>query len=116
MEPKIQKFLLSLPDHKRALAMQVRDIFLSVPGVTEDIKWRQLTFISGKTNFAFIYTYSNVNYINVGFFQATSLSDPKNLFEGTGKGMRHIKVRTEKDIKATQIKKWVKEAVSLTIK
>jgi len=114
MDPKIQKFLATLPDDKRAVAMQVRDIILAAsPAVSETIKWRQLTFVCGKVNLAFVYTYKTVDYINLGFLQATALSDPKKLFEGTGKGMRHIKIRTSKDIPAAQIKKWVKEAVSL---
>jgi hypothetical protein len=113
MDLKVQKFVMNLPAGKRELALQVRDIFLSVDGVTEAIKWNQLTFIIGKANFAFIYTYPQTDYINVGFFKATQLSDPKKLFEGTGKGMRHIKIATAKDIPATQVKKWVKEAVKL---
>jgi len=114
MEPAIQRFLAALPDHKRELAMQVRDIMLAAsPAITEAIKWRQLTFISGKTNIAFVYTYAGVEYINLGFMQATALSDPKKLFEGTGKGMRHIKIRTAKDIPAAQVKKWVKAALAL---
>jgi hypothetical protein len=114
MEAKIQKFIAALPDAKREVALQVRDLMLTAhPSITEDIKWRQLTFIYGKTNIAFIYTYSGVDYMNLGFMQATSLSDPKGLFEGTGKGMRHIKIKTPKDIPAAQIKKWVKEAISL---
>jgi hypothetical protein len=115
MEPKIQQFLAALPDQKREIAMRVRDIMLTAdPSVKEAIKWRQLTFISGKTDIAFIYTYAGVDYMNLGFMKATSLEDPKKLFEGTGKGMRHIKIRTLKDIPATQIKKWVKEAVALS--
>jgi hypothetical protein len=114
MGPKIQQFLAALPDHKREIAFQVRDIILSFsPKVAEAIKWRQLTFISGKTDLAFIYTYAGVDYMNLGFMKATSLNDPKKLFEGTGKGMRHIKIRTIKDIPAAQIKKWVKESISL---
>jgi len=114
MEPKIQQFLAKLPDDKRENAMKVRDIILAAsPEVTETIKWRQLTFISGKVNLAFVYTYAGVDYINLGFLKATALTDPKKLFEGSGKGMRHIKIRSAKDIPAAQIKKWVKEAVSL---
>lgn len=117
MEPKIQRFLAALPEYKREVALLVRDIILSADkNVTEDIKWRQLTFTSGKTNLAFIYTYAGVDYMNLGFMQATALNDPKALFEGTGKGMRHIKIRTSKDIPAAQIRKWVKEAVALATK
>jgi hypothetical protein len=64
-------------------------------------------------NIAFIYTYPGVDYMNLGFMKATSLQDPKKLFEGTGKGMRHIKIQTPKDIPSIQIKKWVKESITL---
>ncbi len=113
MDKKVEAFLMNLPAAKREVALQVRDIFLSVNGVEEAIKWNQLTFITNKKNFAFIYTYSNVDYMNLGFFRATSLIDPKKLFEGTGKTMRHIKIASSKEIPMTQIRKWVKEAVKL---
>ena len=33
-------------------------------------------------------------YINLGFYQGTVLADPERLLEGTGKGLRHIKIRS----------------------
>jgi hypothetical protein len=33
------------------------------------------------------------DHINVGFFHGTSLPDPAGLLEGTGKFMRHVKVK-----------------------
>ena len=114
MELKIQRFLLQLPAGKQQCASLVRDLVLdAMPEIKETIKWKQLTFVSGKTNIAFIYTYAGADYINLGFFKATALSDPKKLFKGTGKGMRHIKIKTAKDIPAVQIKKWVREAALL---
>ncbi len=115
MEPNIQKFIIELPDKKRRLAVPIRDILIAIdPGIKEAIKWNQLTFIIGKVNIAFIYTLSKEDYINLGFFRAVELSDPKKLFEGTGKLMRHIKIYKEKDIQAVQIKKWVKETIALS--
>jgi hypothetical protein len=32
-------------------------------------------------------------HINLGFYHGTSLPDPGNLLQGTGKGLRHIKVK-----------------------
>lgn len=111
MDVKIEKFFLGLPDKKRMLALQVRDIFLRTDKkITEAIKWNTLTF-SYKGNVAFIYTYKKTDYINVGFMQAARLADPGKLFEGTGKGMRHIKIYSEKDIPKSQLKKWIKEAM-----
>jgi hypothetical protein len=114
MEPKVQQFLLKLNDHKRELAFLLRDAMLAAgPGITETIKWNQLTFTHDKTNIAFIYSMGKFPGVYLGFFEAVSLSDPKNLFEGTGKRMRHIKVDSSKDIPKTQIKKWVKETIAL---
>ncbi len=114
METAVQQFLLKLPNEKREPAMFIRELVLSAnKEITDSIKWRQLAFSYKKTSFAFVYTYATVNYINLGFFKAVELSDPQNLFEGTGKGMRHIKIRTIKEIPIAQVKKWVKEAISL---
>jgi hypothetical protein len=114
MQPSIEQFLMQLPPPKRELALQIRETILSVnPEIEEAIKWGQLAFLIKKKYFVFIYTYKHLDYLNLGFKQAIKLSDPKNLFEGTGKGMRHIKVSTAKDIPATQIKKWVKEAIQV---
>ena len=32
-------------------------------------------------------------HVNVGFFHGSSLPDPERLLEGTGKSMRHVKLR-----------------------
>jgi hypothetical protein len=114
MDAKIEQFILSLGGTKANLALQLRAVMLaSHPGITEAIKWRNLTFMYGKHNFAFIYSYKQVSYVNLGFFDAMSLEDPRGLFEGSGSRMRHIKVETEKDIPIVQLKKWVTETIAL---
>lgn len=114
MDAKTKEWITKLPEPKKTHAKMVREIVLSSSKeVTESLKWGQLTFSLGKKNIAFIYTYKQADYMNLGFMHAVKLADPKNLFEGTGKGMRHIKIRTKKDIPVTQIKKWVKESIAL---
>lgn len=113
MEAKIEKFLLDLPEKKRKVAIRVRHVFLHADKkITEAIKWGNLTFVY-QGNLAILYTYKKVDYLNLGFTRAVELSDPKKLFEGTGKGMRHIKLFSEKDIPKVQLKKWIKEAMIL---
>ena len=60
--------------------------------IEETIKWGNLAFIKNRKNIAFVYTYDKAPYINFGFLKATSLKDPNGLFQGTGKGMRHVKI------------------------
>lgn len=113
MELKIEKFFAALPEAKRELALKVRDIVLKADkSITEDIKWGNLTFISNG-NIGFIYTYKSVPYINLGYMRAVEFTDPKGLLEGTGKGMRHIKIGSDKDIDKKQITAWTKEAAQL---
>lgn len=45
----------------------------------------------GDAAFAYVDTFTT--HVNVGFFFGAQLPDPKNLLEGTGKAMRHVKVR-----------------------
>jgi hypothetical protein len=39
----------------------------------------------------------NVQLVNVGFFRGAEIADPAGLLEGTGKFMRHVKLRLEVD-------------------
>ena len=41
----------------------------------------------------FAYVDVFTNHMNVGFFQGAELSDPERLLEGSGKRMRHVKLR-----------------------
>lgn len=50
------------------------------------------------------------NYVNLGFHQGTSLRDSSQLLEGTGKQMRHIKIRNHSDLMNPAIRAYVQEA------
>lgn len=113
MEAKIKEFLESLPPAKRKLVMRVRGVVLKTdPSIKEAVKWGNLTFTSNG-NIAFIYTYHTKDYINLGFFKGTELSDPGGLLEGTGKAMRHTKIQEEEDINEGQISQWIKQAIEI---
>lgn len=45
----------------------------------------------GEAAFAYVDTYQT--HVNVGFFRGAELPDPHGLLEGSGKHMRHVKVR-----------------------
>jgi hypothetical protein len=49
---------------------------------------------------AFGYVNAFTAHVNVGFFRGAELPDPACLLEGTGKFMRHVKLRPEADIDA----------------
>ena len=52
---------------------------------------------------AFAYVNAFTAHVNVGFFRGAELSDPKGLLEGTGKFMRHVKIRPDREVDATAL-------------
>jgi hypothetical protein len=52
---------------------------------------------------AFAYVNAFTAHVNLGFFHGAELADPAQLLEGTGKYMRHVKLRPESDVDATAL-------------
>jgi hypothetical protein len=47
---------------------------------------------------AFGYVNAFTAHVNVGFFRGARLADPQRLLEGTGRYMRHVKLRPGQDV------------------
>jgi hypothetical protein len=59
---------------------------------------------------AFAYVNSFKTHVNVGFFRGAEIADPEGLLEGTGRFMRHVKLRPECDVDATALMKLIETA------
>jgi hypothetical protein len=46
-------------------------------------------------------------HVNIGFFRGAELVDPDGLLEGTGKFMRHVKLRPDQQVDAAALKRLV---------
>jgi len=53
---------------------------------------------------AFGYVNAFTNHVNVGFFLGPELEDPQRMLEGTGKFMRHVKLRPRQEIDSAALK------------
>lgn len=47
---------------------------------------------------AFAYVNAFTKHVDVGFFRGAEIADPQGLLEGTGKFMRHVKLRPGHDV------------------
>jgi hypothetical protein len=47
---------------------------------------------------AFAYVNAFRDHVNVGFFRGAKIADPAGLLEGTGRFMRHVKLRPGRDV------------------
>ena len=106
---EVDKVIGKLNSKLKPLAVMLRKtINTSIPQAQEIVKWGNPCWVMGKRNIAFICSYTS--HIDLGFFQGARLQSP--LLEGTGKGMRHIKVRSPQDITKNEreISRLLKEA------
>jgi len=75
-----------------------------VPQVQEDYKWSRPVFGAGKD---FAYLKAAKSHVTFGLVNAEKLHDPHNRLEGTGKDMRHVKLRSMADIDPALFKEWI---------
>jgi hypothetical protein len=78
-----------------------------LPGAKRGIKWGYPTW-TGKGNVVALLAYDD--HVNLQFFQGASLADPEGLLEGTGVSMRHVKIRSARDLKVPAVKALVRNA------
>lgn len=103
MEPAVREYLAKLPSPQKEICRKVRKIILdALPGASEEFKlgvpWYDEKF----------YIVGLKDHVNIGFC-IDGLS-PKELtrFEGKGKLMRHIKIRTLHEIDSDKLTTLVK--------
>ncbi|HTZ61597.1 MAG TPA: DUF1801 domain-containing protein [Thermoplasmata archaeon] len=53
------------------------------------------------------------HHVGVEFWRGTSLRDPHHLLEGTGKNLRHVKLRSTREATSPEMIALVREAVEL---
>jgi len=58
----------------------------------------------------FCYVLGYSKHVNLGFCDGAALSDPAGLLEGTGKTMRHVKVRPGADFPAASLSQLIVSA------
>jgi len=102
------RFSASTPE----LAALARDWFAQVRASGDDV--RELLHDGYATacveGAAFAHVRAFTSHVNVGFFQGMALPDPAGLLEGTGKRMRHVKLRPGVVVDAKALKALIRAA------
>lgn len=92
----------------RALRRFVKAV---APALTEAVKYGNGCWVAGAE--PIVYVYCDVGFVHFGFVMGASLKDPHGLLEGTGRSIRHIKVRAPADIDRPAFAALLKQAVRL---
>ena len=82
------------------------------PDLEEAVKWGNGCWVKGKKPVAYVYA-GEPEYTQFGFINGSKLADPKKLLEGNGAYVRHVKVRTARDIDERAFAALLKQAARL---
>lgn len=58
-----------------------------------------------------LYLADHSRHVNLGFYHGARLADPDGLLEGTGKSLRHVKVRSKADL-TPELARLIRSAVA----
>lgn len=96
-DPRVETWFFELTDLYRLIA---REWFLRMracgPDVCEILHDGRPTACVEDAAFAYVNAFSGG--ASVGFFHGAALADPAGLLEGTGKRMRHVKLRQSEEL------------------
>lgn len=108
MNEQVTAFIMNAPAEQKEIMELIRELLhQAVKGVQEDFKWGRPVFRKNK-DFAYLKTAKS--YVTLGFFNFQHLEDPDQMLEGTGKEMRHLKIKKAADIDMMLLKKWFRSA------
>lgn len=105
------------PETVREAAVAARALIVAVDPNAVEVVWpTQRTAGYGigpkKMTEQYIWLAPHSKHLVFGFYSATELPDPANLLEGTGRLMRHVKVRSAETVDRPELRELVEAAVA----
>lgn len=109
--------LMDITEHAvQPIARRLREIVTDVdPDFVEVVRLGDPAATYGvgpkKMSEGYAYIMPQSKWVNLGFYKGAVLPDPENIMEGTGKQLRHVKVRSMDDAANPAIRDLLKEAL-----
>ncbi|NRB46146.1 MAG: DUF1801 domain-containing protein [Saprospiraceae bacterium] len=105
---EVDNYIATSPAEHQDTLRSLRDlIFEAVPDTKESFKWKQPVYATEKD---YLYLKANKGHVNLGFFSFEKIEDPAYPLEGTGKRMRHIKIKSMADFDRDGLKDMILQA------
>jgi hypothetical protein len=105
------EFLASLPKPQLALARQVRAAVCKAAPKAEETMRMGMLFFDARGPICFLQPHAK--HLNLGFWRGAHLPDPRGVLQGTGRHMRHLKIRAPVDVDAAAIGALVRAGAKL---
>ena len=104
-------------DSQKPTLTSLRKLILSIhPDAFEVVRLgeRAVTYGVGpkKNSEGYAYLLPHKNWVNLGFLFGVNLPDPEGLLEGSGKKMRHVKIRSPQEVEAPSLRQMIEAALA----
>ncbi len=111
-DSQIERYLEGKAPHLRDVVQgAIKLIEGAVPGAEKTLNpWHIPTY---ELNGPLFYLDVSTKHVTLGFLRGTSVPDPDGLLEGTGKNLRHVKLRTVADVGAKGLRRLVQAAAKV---
>src|SRR2546423_10164143 len=114
-DPAVDTFLKGYSPQVRVIAVKAREVILSVlPGATEKVfpGWKVIQYGDGAgRDGVFAVISPQKERVNLGLANGAELADPHGLLEGSGAGIRHVKLASAEAAAAPAVRQLVIDAM-----
>ena len=108
-DPEVERWFDARPTELSAIAYRWFDVMRECgDDVQELLHDLQPTACVGEAAFGYVNAFTS--HVNVGFFRGAQIDDPDGLLEGSGKFMRHVKLKLGQDVDEIALTKLIERA------
>lgn len=108
-DPAVDRWMIEHPGELGAIAQRWFEVMRGCGGdVRELLHDGHPTVCVEGAGFAYVNAFTA--HVNVGFFRGAQIADPAGLLEGTGRFMRHVKLRPNDDVDARALTRLIETA------
>lgn len=108
-DPAVEAWMARHPGELGAIARHWFEVMRACGGdVHELLHDGHPTACAGDAAFAYVNAFTA--HVNVGFFRGAELPDPERLLQGTGRFMRHVKLRPGEEVNAAALARLIAAA------
>jgi hypothetical protein len=104
-------------DEVKRIASRMRQLIVEVYPDVVEVPWpRQRIAGYGvgpkKMSEHFCYIGVHAHHVNLGFYYGVHLPDPGGMLEGSGKSLRHVKIKDIREVEKTALRKLVENSLA----
>jgi len=111
------RFLDDVDPDLRSICSALRGLIIELHPAFVEVVWSRQGIASygigpKKMSEHYAYIGPQKSYVNLGFYRGAALRDPHGVLEGTGKNLRHVKVKSASSVRSAAVVKLLREAIA----